>query len=47
MNFDSNTGLVVTKPDSYIPQVDILLNDEYIIYIDIPGMEKGDINIRR
>lgn len=42
------SGFVVTRPDAFIPNVDICRGDsEYVIVIDLPGMKKEDINIYR
>lgn len=42
------SGFVVTRPDAFIPNVDIYRGEnEYVIIIDIPGMKKEDITIYR
>jgi HSP20 family molecular chaperone IbpA len=42
------SGFVVTRPDAFMPNVDIVRGDsEYTIIIDVPGMVKDDISIYR
>ncbi|KRX05357.1 P-loop containing nucleoside triphosphate hydrolase [Pseudocohnilembus persalinus] len=42
------SGLVNSmRPDSFTPQVDIVADDKYYIYMDIPGLCKDDISIYR
>jgi HSP20 family molecular chaperone IbpA len=33
----------MTRPDAFLPAVDIYRGDEYVIIIDVPGMVKEDI----
>lgn len=43
-----SSGFVMTRPDAFLPSVDILKTDkEYTILLDIPGMYKSDIQIMR
>ena len=30
------SGLIMTRPDSFLPTVDIIASDQYIIYMDVP-----------
>lgn len=42
------SGFVVTRPDAFIPNVDIYRGEsEYVIIIDIPGMAKEELVIYR
>ena len=42
------SGFVVTRPDAFLPNVDIYRGEaEYIIVVDLPGMKKEDITIYR
>jgi HSP20 family molecular chaperone IbpA len=39
---------MTTRPDSFLPQVDIIKSDEmYKIYMEIPGMKLDEIEIYR
>lgn len=42
-----SSGLIMTRPDSFVPAVDIIANDKYQIYMDVPGMSKEDIVLYR
>lgn len=43
-----SSGFVMTRPDSFLPMIDIIkTKDEYIIQLDIPGMQKDDIILTR
>ena len=43
-----SSGFVMTRPDAFLPPVDIVVTPEdYIIVIDIPGMKKEDIVLKR
>ncbi len=47
MSLDA-TGLMLARPDSYMPPVDIVHNPaEYIIYMDIPGLSGADVTLSR
>jgi HSP20 family molecular chaperone IbpA len=35
------------RPDNFLPSIDIISNDKYIIYMDVPGLKKDDILITR
>ena len=37
------SGHVMTRPDNFLPAVDIIANEKYMIYMDIPGLCKEDI----
>lgn len=41
------SGLMLTRPDSFLPEVDVIQDEEYIIYMDIPGMTAKDISVSR
>mmetsp|Transcript_3483 Transcript_3483/g.5205 ORF Transcript_3483/g.5205 Transcript_3483/m.5205 type:complete len:700 (+) Transcript_3483:206-2305(+) len=42
------TGLMLARPDSYMPPVDILLTPErYTVLVDIPGMTANDVSLSR
>lgn len=42
-----SSGFVMTRPDSFLPNCDIIKEDEYIIIMDIPGMTSKDIKVIR
>lgn len=43
-----SSGFVMTRPDSFLPSVDIIrTNKDYIISMDVPGMFKEDIQLSR
>ena len=46
MSIDSS-GFVMTRPDSFLPNCDIIKGEEYIIIMDIPGMKSNDITVIR
>lgn len=46
LSIDSS-GLVLTRPDSFLPAVDIIKGDQYCIYMDLPGIDIKDIQILR
>ena len=47
LSIDSS-GLVLTRPDSFLPNVDIIKGpDTYYIYMDLPGMKKEDVSVSR
>ena len=38
------TGLMLTRPDSFVPPVDIVVeNGEYAIFMDVPGLSAKGI----
>ncbi len=37
----------MTRPDSFVPAVDIIANDKYQIFMDVPGLSKDDILLIR
>jgi len=42
------SGLMLTRPDSFMPPVDIVLEDGfYTIYMDVPGLSAKDISLAR
>ena len=41
------SGLIMTRPDSFAPQVDIYAGEKYIIFMDMPGISLEDIVIYR
>jgi len=40
------SGLMLTRPDSFIPPVDVVVEDGfYTIYMDVPGLSaKGNVS---
>ncbi|EAR86836.1 50S ribosome-binding GTPase (macronuclear) [Tetrahymena thermophila SB210] len=46
MQIDSS-GIVMTRPDNFIPTVDIIANEQYQIWMDVPSLSKDDIIIYR
>lgn len=43
-----SSGLVLTRPDSFLPNVDVIKGeDEYHITIDLPSMSKDDVTVTR
>ena len=42
-----SSGLLMTRPDSFVPAVDIIANDKYQIFMDVPGLSKEDILLIR
>lgn len=41
------SGLLLTRPNSFVPAVDIVREREYTIHMDVPGMTKDDIKMSR
>ncbi len=43
------SGIMLARPDSYLPPVDIIrdVDGTYVIYIDVPGMCREDIKLSR
>jgi len=37
----------MARPDSFLPNTDIIATDQYIIYMDVPGLTKDEILIYR
>ena len=37
----------MTRPDSFLPAVDIIAGDKYMIFMDVPGLSKEDIILYR
>lgn len=33
-----SSGFVMTRPDSFLPNCDIIKGEEYIIILDLPGL---------
>jgi HSP20 family molecular chaperone IbpA len=42
-----STGLIMARPDSFVPATDVFAGEQYIIYMDVPGMTSEDIDIYR
>ncbi|CAD8187620.1 unnamed protein product [Paramecium octaurelia] len=42
-----SSGLIMTRPDSFLPNTDIIATDQYIIYMDVPGLTKNEILVYR
>ncbi|CAD8070763.1 unnamed protein product [Paramecium primaurelia] len=45
-NIDQS-GLILARPDSFAPATDIIANDKYTIYMDVPGISEEDIEMYR
>eukprot|EP00164_Ancoracysta_twista_P006196 GFYU01008587.1.p1 GENE.GFYU01008587.1~~GFYU01008587.1.p1 ORF type:complete len:626 (-),score=141.67 GFYU01008587.1:72-1949(-) len=41
------SGIMLTRPDSFMPAVDITKGDQYRIYMDIPGLSRENIALSR
>lgn len=44
------SGIMLTRPDSYLPMVDIIRNDHegsYVVYMDVPGLTRQDVKLSR
>ena len=41
------SGLLLTRPDSFMPAVDIVQEKLYTIFMDVPGMTSDDIRLSR
>ena len=43
------SGIMLTRPDSYLPPVDIVhdVDGTYCIYMDVPGMTRENIKLSR
>ncbi|KAL1507416.1 hypothetical protein AB1Y20_008257 [Prymnesium parvum] len=41
------SGLMLTRPNSFVPAVDIVKEKTYTVYMDVPGMTKEDIRLSR
>ena len=37
----------MARPDSFLPATDIIAAENYIIYMDVPGLTNEDIEIYR
>lgn len=46
VNIDTH-GFITTRPDSFVPPVDIVAGESYEIYLDMPGIQKDDIELLR
>ena len=33
-----SSGLIMARPDSFVPATDVYAGEQYIIYMDVPGM---------
>jgi HSP20 family molecular chaperone IbpA len=42
-----SSGFIMSRPDSFLPAVDIVQDGMYYIYMDIPGLSKEDIILSR
>lgn len=42
-----SSGLIMSRPDSFLPLVDIVQSEQYTIYMDVPGLTKEDISVSR
>jgi HSP20 family molecular chaperone IbpA len=39
--------LLKARPDSFIPATDIIAADQYVIYMDVPGISEEEIEMYR
>jgi len=39
--------LILARPDSFAPATDIIANDKYIIYMDVPGISEEEVEMYR
>ena len=37
----------MARPDSFLPNTDVIANEKFVIYMDIPGLTKEDVTIYR
>ena len=42
-----SSGLINTRADSFVPPVDVLSDDDYKIFMDVPGISFEDIQLYR
>ena len=42
-----SSGFVMTRPDSFLPKCDVIRGDNYIILLDVPGVQKENISVTR
>jgi HSP20 family molecular chaperone IbpA len=48
VSIDNNTGFITTRPDSFLPPVDIIkVSTHYIIVLEVAGLNINDITISR
>ena len=44
VSIDTNTGFITTRPDSFLPPVDIIKDNLfYTIIMEVPGLNQNDI----
>ena len=41
------SGLLLMRPNHFLPHVDIVKDKDYTIFLDVPGMTKEDIRLSR
>ena len=41
------SGLMISRPNSFQPNIDIIRDKAYTIYMDVPGLTKSDIKLSR
>lgn len=42
-----SSGFVMTRPDSFLPKCDIIRGEDYVILLDVPGVQEADVSITR
>lgn len=42
-----SSGFVMTRPDSFLPKCDIIRGEDYVILLDVPGVQETDVSITR
>ena len=48
VSIDTNTGFITTRPDSFLPPVDIIKDENnYNIIMEVPGLNENDIVLYR
>ena len=40
-------NILKARPDSFVPAIDIIAADKYVIYMDVPGILEDDIEMYR
>ena len=42
------TALILSSPDAFMPEYDVVIEgDDYVIYMDVPGLDKPEIQLSR
>jgi HSP20 family molecular chaperone IbpA len=42
-----SSGFVMTRPDSFLPKCDIIRGEDYVIFMDVPGVQESDVSVTR